>query len=83
MTMTLKAPQPLPKPDQPWVQDRRGEPTQPFGQYMTQLDELARALADNHVGTLVNAANDAAAAHAGVAVGALYRSGSQLMVRVV
>jgi len=80
--MTLKAPQPLPKPDQPWVQDRRGEPTQPFGQYMTQLDELTRAVANNEVGALVNAANDAAAARAGVAVGSLYRSGSQVLVRV-
>ena len=34
------------------------------------------------LGNLVNAANDATAAAAGVAVGQLYRNGSVLMIRV-
>jgi hypothetical protein len=34
------------------------------------------------IGTVINAADDAAAAGAGVVVGGVYRSGSQLMIRV-
>ena len=53
-----------------------------FAQYLIALDATVRALASGNVGTLVQATNDATAAAAGVAVGALYRNGSQVMVRV-
>jgi glutamate mutase epsilon subunit len=53
-----------------------------FAQYLIALDATVRALAAGNVGTLVQAANDVAAAAAGVAVGSLYRNGSQLNVRV-
>jgi hypothetical protein len=73
--------QPAPRPDLPWVTPQDGRPTLPMAQYLQALDETVRKLASGQVGTLVNAANDAAAAAAGVAVGGLYRSGSQVMVR--
>lgn len=60
-----------------------GRPTQAFRDYMTKLDLLVAALAAGNLGTLVNAADDAAAALAGVNVGQSYRNGSILMVRVV
>ena len=69
------------RPDFQWI-DKQGRPTQAFATYMTQVDTLLRALAGGSVGTLTNAANDAAAAKAGVAVGSLYRNGSALLVRV-
>lgn len=61
------------------VTDRAGKPTQPFAQYLSKLD----AFAVGNPAALPNAANDGAAAAAGVGIGSLYRNGSQLMVRVV
>jgi hypothetical protein len=62
--------------------DRKG--SQSFRDYLTRLDALVAAMAGGGVpNNLVNAANDAAAAAAGVAVGNMYRNGSVLMVRVV
>jgi hypothetical protein len=72
----------LPPPSVPWV-DTQGRPTQAFAQYITQTDALARLLAGGNIGTLANAANDAAASAAGVAVGALYRNGSVVQIRVI
>lgn len=75
---------PLPQPNFPWVATGL-QPTQPFAQYMAQLDATVRALAGLMLGTpvqLTNAANDAAAAAAGVAVGQLYRTGSAVQIRV-
>lgn len=43
---------------------------------------LAAFKAAPSLGTLVNAANDVAAAAGGVAIGSLYRNGSVLMIRV-
>lgn len=53
-----------------------GRPTQSFRDYMRQLDRGIQPV-------LVNAANDAAAAAAGVPLNGTYRNGSVLMVRVV
>jgi len=75
---------PLPQPNFPWV-TKSEQPTQPFAQYMAQLDATVRALAGLMLGApvqLTNAANDAAAAAAGVAVGQLYRTGSVVQIRV-
>jgi hypothetical protein len=72
----------LPPPSVPWV-DTQGRPTQAFAQYITQTDALARLLAGGNIGTLISAANDAAAAQAGVAIGSYYRNGSVVQVRVV
>ena len=64
--------------------DKDGRPTQFFRDYMTKLDALVAAIADgNAPSNPVNAANDAAAAAAGVQVGQFYRNGSVWQVRVV
>jgi hypothetical protein len=60
--------------------DKQGRPTILFAQYMAQLDALA--LFGGSLNQLVNAANDGAAAAAGVAVGSAYRNGSVLQIRV-
>ena len=65
------------------IVDQSGRPTQLFRDYMARLDALVAALAGGTAPALVNAANDAAAAAAGVQVGNLYRNGSVVMVRVV
>jgi hypothetical protein len=54
-----------------------------YAQYIQALDALVAALAAGNVGALKQAANDAAAARAGVGIGQIYRSGSALQVRVV
>jgi hypothetical protein len=64
--------------------DANRKPTQLTRDYLSALDKLVAAIAAGGVpNNLVNAANDAAAAAAGVQVGFMYRNGSQLMVRVV
>ena len=60
-----------------------GRPSQWMRDYMAKLDALVAAMAAGNAPTLVNAANDAAAAAAGVRVGFLYRNGSVVQVRVV
>lgn len=66
----------LPRGDFPWVDPKTGKPTQVFLLYMTSL-------AQGYPGwNLINAANDAAAATAGVAIGQIYRNGSVLQIRV-
>ncbi len=64
------------------IVDAQGHPTQLFRDYLVKLDALVTALATGMNG-LANAANDAAAAAAGVGVGQVYRNGSVIMVRVV
>lgn len=72
----------LPQSNQALI-NQDGTPTVAYAPYVRALDMLVKALASGNVGTnLVNAANDAAAAKAGVALGFIYRNGSQLMVRV-
>jgi predicted ABC-type transport system involved in lysophospholipase L1 biosynthesis ATPase subunit len=80
MALTLKIP-PLPQATVALV-GPAGAGSITFAQYLIALDATVRALAAGNVGTLVQAANDAAAAAAGVQVGFLYLNGSQLNVRV-
>ncbi len=65
------------------ITDQSGKPTQFFRDYLSKLDALVAAIATGTNVALVNAANDAAAAAAGVQIGQLYRNGSVIMVRVV
>lgn len=67
----------LPLISLPWV-DKEGRPTIPFGSYMLAVTQGSLP----NFPTLVDAANDAAAATAGVAVGQMYKTGSVLKVRV-
>jgi hypothetical protein len=74
----------LPQSNFRWV-NPDGTPSLVFLLYMQALDQLVNALAGNSVGApvqLTQAANDGAAAAAGVAVGGLYRNGSAVLVRV-
>lgn len=50
-------------------------------QVATAVNSALRVTDQLNVKTLVNAANDAAAATAGVPVGAFYRNGSAIMIR--
>ena len=81
--MAIGFKQPVPRPDLPWVTPQDGRLTVPTSQYLQALDALVRQLAAGQTGALVNAANDAAAAAAGVAIGQTYRSGNVLQVRIV
>jgi hypothetical protein len=58
---------PLPQASIPWV-DSQGRPTQAFYRFMA-------ALAANNTGPYVSAANDAAAASAGVPLNGVYDDG--------
>lgn len=70
-------------PQFPLVNKDSGTAAQFFQDYMIKLDALVAAMAAGGVpSNLVNAANDAAAQAAGVAIGNMYRNGSVLMVRV-
>jgi hypothetical protein len=76
-----------------WSDVKSGRPMLAFLQYLSSLDAAVRAFfgtasASNTagapmIGPLVNAANDGAAAAAGVPVNGLYRNGSAVQVRVV
>jgi len=65
------------------IADSSGKPTQQFRDYLSGLDALVTALTTGANTALTNAANDGAAAAAGVQVGQLYRNGSVIQVRVV
>lgn len=58
-----------------------GQSSQNFRDYMTTVDALLTAIIAGYGPTLTNAANDAAAAAAGVAIGQFYRNGSVVMQR--
>lgn len=58
------------------------KPTQQFAQWLSGVDTLFAAFGTPNLKTLVDAADDAAAATKGVAVGQAYRNGSILMVRI-
>lgn len=64
----------LPSSALPWV-DQQGRPTLPLIQFMT-------ALASSNIGPLTSAANDAAAAKAGVPVNGLYETGGAVKIRL-
>jgi hypothetical protein len=72
---------PLPPPAFPWT-DEKGNPSQVFFQYFSILDQLFRGFTGG-ASVLINAANDAAAATAGVQIGQLYRNGNAVQVRLV
>jgi hypothetical protein len=63
---------PLPPLTARWVETPSGVPSLIWRQYLLSLDALARGLAGGNVGPLVTAANDTAAATAGVKIGGLY-----------
>lgn len=71
------------------IADRDGHASQIFRDYMSKVDLILAALLSGNFANplnmtaLTNAANDAAAAAAGVGVGQVYRNGSVLQVRVV
>jgi hypothetical protein len=65
----------LPSPAQPWVDPKTGKPTDSFRLFMTLY------AAGNH-GPFPEAADDAAAARAGVAVDAIYHTGGTMKVRL-
>jgi hypothetical protein len=76
---------PLPQSSFPIATPSSGVPTQPFAQWLADVDTAVRQLAAALVGSptqLVNAPNDTAAATAGVKVGQLYRTGSAVQIRV-
>lgn len=64
----------LPSPAVAWI-DQQGRPTLPLIQFMT-------ALAAGNIGPLIAAANDAAAAKAGVPVNGLYESSGAVKIRL-
>ena len=65
----------LPPISNQWV-DSRGVPTLAFAQFMS-------ALAANTLGPLPSAANDAAAAAAGVPINGLYQASGVVRIRLV
>lgn len=73
---------PKPPPTQRWV-NNDGTPTEQFSTFIQAADALLRMLNGTGGIVLVDAVNDAAAAAAGVELGALYRNGSAVMIRVV
>jgi hypothetical protein len=77
--MTLPTKTPLPQAAISWFAQQQ---RQDYAQYIAQLDAFVTSLGGGNFGTLINAANDAAAAAAGVAIGQAYRNGSVLMIRV-
>lgn len=52
-------------------------------EYFDAVDRIVRLLTASNLGPLIAAANDAAAAAAGVPIGGLYRVGSAVQIRVV
>ena len=64
----------LPQASFPWV-DKEGRPTQAFWRFMS-------AIAANNIGPLTSAANDAAAAAAGVPINGLYQNSGAVRIRL-
>ena len=83
---------PLPPPATRWI-DPPGTPAVAFREYFLTLDLIVRGLSQFFAAAifpststppgLVNAANDSAAAAAGVPHGGLYRNGNVVMIRIV
>ena len=78
-TATTSLP-PLPPPALAWFDPRTGKPSDVFRDWVVAVDRIMRA---GLFGTLVSAANDGAAAAAGVPLNGLYRNGSAVQIRVV
>jgi hypothetical protein len=87
----MAIPKGLPPPNIPWI-EKDGKPSLAFRPLKTMMDGLILGFFGAATflqqtppatpGTLINAANDAAAAAAGVAVGQFYRNGSVVQIRV-
>jgi hypothetical protein len=75
-------PAPLPLLTARWV-NSDGSPSLIWRQYLLSSDATLRPLARAIVGPLVSAANDAAAATAGVVVGGLYQNAGAVRIRLV
>lgn len=71
---------PLPSPALKWFDAQTGQPAPAFRDWCLSIDRILRG---GLFGTLVSAANDAAAAAAGVPLNGLYRNGSAVLIRVV
>jgi hypothetical protein len=62
--------------------DSEGIPSNAWQGYFLSLDRLVRGLAGGVIGPLPSAANDTAAAHAGVKIGGLYQSAGTVRIRL-
>lgn len=80
--MTIAGLKPKPDPSHPWMDLGSGRPASPFADYIQTLDVLAKLLNVGVVGPLTNAANDAAAAAAGVPINGLYRTTNAVQIRL-
>ena len=78
-TATTSLP-PLPGPALRWFDPQTGQAMPIFRDWCAAVDRIMRGA---QFGTLVVAANDAAAAAAGVPLNGLYRNGSAVLIRVV
>lgn len=76
---TLK---PRPPAQQQWV-NPNGTPTGQLSDFIQSVEALLKMLNGSGGIILTDAVNDAAASAAGVEIGALYRNGSVMMIRVV
>jgi hypothetical protein len=73
---------PFPRPPIKWI-DPNGTPTMDFLLYMAFVDGFIAALAGAGGTPLISAANDTAAATAGVAINGFYRNGNVVQIRLV
>lgn len=80
MTALASPPQPRPTAGPMVSEDRH--PTIEWALYLAALDLLVRALNTNAFGPFTAAANDAAAAAAGVPIGTVYQNSGTLRVRL-
>lgn len=72
---------PLPPLNARWVNED-GTPSLIWRQYLISVDRLLQALAGASIGPLTSAANDTAAASAGVPVGGLYQTSGTVKIRL-
>lgn len=85
--MTVKQLKPL--PPQPHIQivvvglDRQAQMPESWIAWFQSASALMKDLSANTLGPLTNAANDAAAAAAGVPINGLYRNANAVQVRLV
>jgi hypothetical protein len=76
-------PNPQPTGITAWTLDGSGLPSSIFLLYMLSLDSVVRSICAGNIGPLTNAANDTAAAAAGVQINGLYRNGNAVQIRLV
>lgn len=65
----------LPSPTLPWIDVKTGKPLEGFRQFMTLF-------AAGNLGPFIQAANDSAAASAGVAIGGVYQNAGSVRIRL-